>query len=84
VRTNYASTIVQVELLDYRGFMTHVGSGTDWDQIYTWMQAGASWAFLDRITHTHRVDKMGDSGSETRKEKQVLRGQVTNKLRYWR
>lgn len=65
--------LFRVELLDYRGFMTHVGSGTDWDQIKSWMDAGASWAFLDRVTHTHRVDKLGDTN--TNKERQQLKGQ---------
>lgn len=66
--------LFRVELLDYRGFMTHVGSGTDWDQISTWMKEGASWAFLDRTTHSHRVDKMGDAGLN--KIRQPLRGQL--------
>lgn len=64
--------LFRVELLDYRGFETHVGSGTDWDQISTWMEAGASWAFLDEVTHSHRVDKMGDSALN--KIRQPLRG----------
>lgn len=47
----------RVELLKHRMFELHVGSATDWDQISHWMEAGARWAFLDRQTHTHRVDK---------------------------
>lgn len=54
--------LYRAELLDYCGFRTHVGSGTDWDQVESWMKAGASWAFLDAVTHGHRVDKMGDKG----------------------
>lgn len=57
---NITHTLFRAELLDYRGFMTHVGSGTDIDQIAHWIDAGASWAFLPRVTHTHRVDKFGD------------------------
>jgi glycosyltransferase involved in cell wall biosynthesis len=64
--------LYRVELLDYRGFRTHVGSGTDWDQVKSWMDAGASWAFLERVTHTHRVDKWGDVDART--ERQLLRG----------
>lgn len=69
---NITQALFRAELLDYRGFMTHVGSGTDWDQVSNWMDAGASWAFLDQITHTHRVDKFGDS--KLNKVKQTLRG----------
>ena len=68
------TVLARVELLDYRGFNTDVGSGTDWDQISSWMAAGASWAFLEEVTHTHRVDKLGDA--ELNKTKQVLRGHV--------
>lgn len=73
--------LFRAELLDYRGFMTHVGSGTDWDQIYSWMRAGASHAFLNRVTHTHRVDKLGDSGPHTKTIRQPLRGHKTRKPR---
>lgn len=66
------TALFRVELLDYRGFMTDVGSGTDWDQISHWMEAGASWAFLPEVTHTHRVDKFGDAGLN--KTKQKLKG----------
>lgn len=66
--------LFRVELLDYRGFTTHVGSGTDWDQIKAWMDAGASWAFLEEVTHTHRVDKMGDR--DLNQERQPLRGNL--------
>jgi glycosyltransferase involved in cell wall biosynthesis len=64
--------LFRAELLDYRGFMTHIGSRTDWDQVSHWMEAGASWAFLDRITHTHRVDKLGDRA--LKQERQPLKG----------
>lgn len=71
---NITQALFRAELLDYRGFMTHVGSGTDWDQVNHWIKAGASWAFLDRVTHTHRVDKFGDQ--HLNKTRQPLRGQV--------
>lgn len=66
--------LFRAELLDYRGFMTHVGSATDIDQIAHWIEAGASWAFLNEITHTHRVDKFGDS--KLNETKQPLRGNI--------
>ena len=71
---NITQALFRTELLDYRGFMTHIGSGTDWDQIDHWLKAGASYAFLDKVTHTHRVDKMGDSGANTIRQK--LRGNL--------
>lgn len=58
----------RAELLDYCGFRTHVGSGTDWDQINEWMKAGATWAFLEECTHSHRVDKMGDGNARMTKQ----------------
>jgi hypothetical protein len=71
---NITQALYRAELLDYRGFMTHVGSGTDWDQIKHWIDAGASHAFLDRVTHTHRVDKLGDTNA--RRGKQPLKGRL--------
>ena len=65
--------LFRAELLDYRGFTTHIGSGTDWDQIRHWMEAGARWAMLDRITLRHRIDKMGE-GPDYREMRQPLRG----------
>jgi glycosyltransferase involved in cell wall biosynthesis len=64
--------LYRAELLDYRGFEVNVGSGTDWDQVKTWMQAGARWAFLPEKTMTHKVDKAGDAGA--RLTRQPLRG----------
>lgn len=60
-------------LLDYRSFATGVGSGTDWDQIRHWVAAGASWAYVPRVTMTHRVDKYGE-GPCCRLYRQPLRG----------
>lgn len=48
------------ELLAYRGFRLGVGSGTDWDQVNGWIEAGARYAMLDDITMSHRVDKLGE------------------------
>lgn len=73
---NITQALYRVELLDYRGFMTDVGSGTDWDQVDAWLKAGASHAFLDRATHSHRVDKLGDR--ELNKTKRQLRGKVNS------
>lgn len=67
------NALYRVELLDYRGFEPHVGSGTDWDQIEHWMKAGASWAFLKDVTISHRVDKLGE-GPDYKTELQPLRG----------
>jgi glycosyltransferase involved in cell wall biosynthesis len=69
-----ANALYRAELLDYRGFEPHVGSGTDWDQVKHWMAAGARWAMLDRVTFRHRVDKL-DEGPDMRMERQPLRGQ---------
>lgn len=60
------------ELLDYRGFRIHVGSGTDWDQVEGWIAAGASYAMLEGQTFLHRVDKLGDG--DAKRVRQPLRG----------
>jgi hypothetical protein len=54
--------LYRVELLDYMGFTTHVGCGTDWHQIQAWMAAGARWAMLPERTFAHRIDRIGDAG----------------------
>ena len=64
--------LYRAELLDYRGFETNVGSGTDWDQVQWWIKSGARWAYLREKTMTHRVDKSGDTGA--RLTRQPLRG----------
>lgn len=64
--------VYRAELLDYCGFEVNVGSGTDWFQVRSWMEAGARWAFLPEKTFTHRVDKSGDAGA--RLTRQPLRG----------
>lgn len=74
---NITQALFRTELLDYRGFMTHVGSGTDWDQVGHWIDDGASYAFLDKVTHTHRVDKLGDR--TLNKVKQPLRGHINGR-----
>jgi hypothetical protein len=61
------------DLLDYRGFTPGIGSATDWDQIEAWMQAGARWAMLPRVTFEHRLDKLGE-GDDFRSERRPLRG----------
>lgn len=65
--------LYRAELLDHRGFMTHVGSGTDWDQVSHWIAAGARWAMLPRVTLSHRADKIGE-GPDYRTARQPLRG----------
>lgn len=39
--------------------ITRLGAGgcSDWRQVEEWMQAGASWAHLPRVTMTHRADQ---------------------------
>jgi glycosyltransferase involved in cell wall biosynthesis len=68
------------ELLDYRGFRTHVGSGTDWDQVLYWVEVGARWAMLPRATMSHRADKSGE-GPRYRPLRQPLRGQTRERQR---
>lgn len=73
---NITQCLYSAKLLDYKGFEPHVGSGTDWNQISSWIDAGASWAFLDKTLHSHRVDKLGDH--ELNKVKWPLRGHKSN------
>lgn len=56
---NVTHALHKTELLDVvgGGFRVHVGSMSDWDQFERWMAAGKTWAMLDRVTLTHRVDK---------------------------
>ena len=64
--------IYRTALLDYGKFETHVGRGTDWHQISKWLEAGASYSFLERVTFRHRADQIGGHCSNT--ERQPLRG----------
>lgn len=61
------------ELLDYRTFRLHIGSGHDWDQTQAWLDAGARFALLPRVTMTHRIDKVGE-GEDLKEWGQALRG----------
>lgn len=67
------NALYRAELLDYRGFRTHIGSGSDFDQVDGWIEAGARWAMLDRVTMSHRADKQGE-GPDYRAQRQILRG----------
>lgn len=70
------------ELLDYRGFRTHVGAGSDHDQMLYWPEVGARWAMLDRATMEHRADKLdGGEGPGYRDMRQPLRGQTSDAQR---
>lgn len=71
-RGQITHALFRADLLDYRGFTTHVGSGTDWDQIGAWIDARARWAFLPEQTMTHRSDKQGDNGEW--RQRRPLRG----------
>lgn len=64
--------LYRTALLDYGKFETHRGRGTDWNQVSAWLAAGASYAFVDRVTFTHRADQIGGVNSNT--TKQLLRG----------
>lgn len=70
------NALYRVELLDYRGFRTHIGSGSDHDQVLYWIECGARYAMLDEVTITHRVDKMGE-GPDYKTERQPLYGHRT-------
>lgn len=54
---NITSAFYRADLLKHRMFELHVGSGTDWDQIAAWMQAGAKWAYIEEPLFSHRIDK---------------------------
>ncbi len=49
----------RADILDvpHGGFQTHVGSANDHEQVRRWIAAGKTWAFLDRVTLSHRIDK---------------------------
>jgi hypothetical protein len=65
--------LYRADLVDYRGFEHHIGSGSDWDQVSVWLAAGASWAMLEDVTFEHRADKLGE-GSDYREDRRPLRG----------
>jgi GT2 family glycosyltransferase len=48
----------KTSLLDIGGFRPHVGSGSDWDQVERWLDAGAKFGLLQRVTFSHRSDYM--------------------------
>lgn len=73
------NALFRAELLDYRGFVTHVGAATDWDQVSAWIDAGARYAMLDRVTLRHRVDKIGE-GSDYRSDRQPLQGHGARRM----
>jgi glycosyltransferase involved in cell wall biosynthesis len=77
---NVTNVLYRRELLDYRGFRTHVGSGTDWDQVLYWVEVGARWAMLPHATMSHRADKAGE-GPGYRALRQPLRGQRSERQR---
>lgn len=49
----------RADILDvpHGGFQTHVGAANDHEQVRRWIAAGKTWAFLDRVTLSHRIDK---------------------------
>lgn len=66
------NALYRTALLDYGTFLPHVGRGTDWHQIQRWIEAGAAYAMLDRVTFRHRADQVG--GEEPNRVRQPLRG----------
>lgn len=50
--------VYRTKLLDIGGFRPHVGSGSDWDQAERWLDGGAKFALLPRMTYSHRTDKI--------------------------
>lgn len=77
---NVTNVLYRRELLDYRGFRSHVGSGNDWDQVLHWVDVGARFSMLDRATMSHRADKAGE-GDDYRPLRQPLRGQTSEEQR---
>lgn len=77
---NVTNVLYRRELLDYRGFRTHIGSGSDWDQVLHWVDVGAKWAMSERATMSHRADKSGE-GPDYRPLRQPLRGQTSEDQR---
>lgn len=73
-RGQVSHALYRRELLDYRSFRLHIGSGTDWDQAAAWARAGARFALLDRVTMRHRVDKAGEGPDMADVVGQPLRG----------
>lgn len=71
---NVTNVLYRRELLDYRGFRTHIGSGSDWDQVLHWVDVGARWAMSKEPSMSHRADKSGE-GPDYRPLRQPLRGQ---------
>lgn len=53
------NALYRTALLDYGTFLPGQGYGTDWHQISRWIEAGASYAMLDRVTFSHRADQVG-------------------------
>lgn len=49
--------LYRASLLDITGFRPHVGSGSDWDQVEMWLDGGARFGLLNRVTFSHRGDK---------------------------
>lgn len=68
------NVLYRTALLDYGHFRPGVGRGTDWDQVGRWIEAGASYDMLDRITFRHRADQVG--GVDPVTELQPLRGWI--------
>lgn len=68
------NVLYRTALLDYGHFRPGVGRGTDWDQVGRWIEAGASYDMLDRITFRHRADQVG--GVDPVTQCQPLRGWI--------
>lgn len=71
------NVLYRAQLLDYRGFEPHIGSGTDWDQVNHWIEAGARYDMLNEITYEHRVDKLGEGPLYTTQRQPLLGNTVS-------
>jgi hypothetical protein len=50
------NALYRTDLLKRGLYPFGAGMTSDWACIKRWMDAGAVWAFVDRVTMTHRVD----------------------------
>lgn len=72
--SNCTGILYRRELLDYKTFIPHVGSGHDWQSVSEWIEAGASYGLLDKPTFTHRVDVLPGENPNQNLYRQPLRG----------
>lgn len=64
--------LYRTRLLDVGGFRPHVGSGSDWDQVERWLDSGARFGLMPRVTFSHRSDFMNRKDSTPLREGQSV------------